>query len=98
MKKEYKWRVDKNFILIKQQKTYNGDNNMYSSISSQNKDIMLIGKNLEPDNKKIPCGGNYIWYDNELHEMYKKNDVSIEDVWKYREYGYQKIFKAKTEK
>lgn len=88
--KELTYREENNIILIRGIKKY-----VPSELKnrSRDKDYFLIGKNIDSNSKKLPIGGNFIWYDKELHEKYLNHEVSIDEVWNLRGDAYQKCFK-----
>lgn len=79
VEKQYKWRETKNIILGKFIRQYKQSSEFLTNI-----DNLLIGENVEPNSKKIPYRGNYIWYDPILYKEYKNGIISIDDIWKYK--------------
>lgn len=83
--KEFYYRAGKDTILVRMIKKYIRDEDTMRDI-----DTFLIGKNYAPDSKKLQKGGEFIWYDQDLHEKYINQEVSIDDVWNLRGDAYQK--------
>lgn len=85
--KQFDYREENNMILSRFIKKYvpSGLENQ-----SRNRDRFLIGKNVDPDSKKLLIGENFTWYDKELHEKYLNHEVSIDEVWNLRAEAYQK--------
>lgn len=81
------YRAGKDKILVRWIKlyTYPEDNKFI-----RNMDVFLIGKNYSPDSKKLQKGGDFIWYEKDLHEQYKNQEITLDDIWNLRGEAYQK--------
>lgn len=85
----YAWRATKNSIILKEKKEY--------GYESENKiwgyNCFMIGKNINPDAKRLPKGGIYTWFDEELYKKYIKGEILINDIWENLGDKYQKQLK-----
>lgn len=79
IEKQYKWRETKNIILGKFIRQYKQSSEFLINI-----DNLLIGKNIDPNNKRLQSAGNYVWYDPILYQEYKNGIISIDDIWKHK--------------
>lgn len=51
---------------------------------TKNRNGYLIGENHHPTNKRLPKGGEYIFFPKELFASYKLGECSINDLWENR--------------
>jgi len=89
----YRWRAPKNIILEKNKKDYIYPEGSDSFIMNQ--DSLLIGINIAPNQRRLPFGGNYTWFDKALYHQYINGECSIEDIWANKEDNYQKRLSIK---
>lgn len=57
----------------------------------RNEDFYLVGKNVNPTSKKLPLGGEFIFFPKELFTEYKVGSCDIDTIWKNR--GKTKVMK-----
>lgn len=54
------------------------------NVLGTNSEGYLIAKNLQPQSKELPTGGNFEQISKEMYEKYLNNECSIEELWENR--------------
>lgn len=86
---DYSFRVD-NKIIRHMVKQYIYPETAESFIPLCNINSYLIGMNIRPDQKRMPFGGNFVWFPNELYCDYKQGKCDVSTLWQNRGKKYEK--------
>ncbi len=78
---EYKWRCPNNTIIKKKELNYRYPKGISSDIKDINE--FLIGRNISPNNNKLPNKGNYYELNQELFLDYCSNRCDISTLWEH---------------
>jgi hypothetical protein len=85
----YSFRSPNNSIILKDiiEYDYESENKKWGHNN------YMIGRNVNPEDKRLPEGGRFTWFDDELYAKYIKGEITINDIYDNLGDSYQKKLK-----